>query len=86
MVPPGRYFLRVEPERDEPGPPFAYSITVERDVPRVWMYFVPLVLLVLPLVGAVAREQSFETQRWQESDHTPTATKVVEALKEMSDE
>ena len=74
QVPPGRYFLRVEPERDAGGPPFDYTLAVERDVPRAGFYFIPLLLLLLPVIGAVIMEHSFEQQRWQESDHAPVAT------------
>ena len=70
-VPPGRYYLRVAPERDaaEGIGPFTYTLTVKRDVPRAWPFLLALVLLAIPLALAYFRELSFEYGRWRESDH-----------------
>jgi hypothetical protein len=70
-VPPGRYYLRVAPERDpgDAGGPFTYTLTVKRDVPRAWPFLLALVLLAMPPVVAFFREKGFEYARWRESDH-----------------
>lgn len=68
-VPPGRYYLRVEPERDESGAPFSYTISIRRDVPRVWPFLLALVLLAIPPIAAYFGELNFEYARWRESDH-----------------
>jgi hypothetical protein len=71
-VPPGRYYLRVQPDRDTAGRPFLYTLSVWRDVPRIWPFFVALGLLGLAPLFAVIGAASFEQQRWAESDHAPT--------------
>jgi hypothetical protein len=68
-VPPGRYYLRVEPERGPEITPYSYTLTVTRDVPRLWPFVVALFLLVAPWVLAALRAVSFEYERWKESDH-----------------
>ena len=68
-VPPGRYYLRVALDRDPGSAPFSYSLSVERDVPRVWPFLVALVLLAAPVVLAALGSISFEYNRWRESDH-----------------
>jgi hypothetical protein len=68
-VPAGRYYLRVETERDARANPFTYELLVRRDVPRTWPFLVALLLLALPPVFAALRERSFEYTRWQESDY-----------------
>ena len=69
-VPPGRYYLRVAPEREAGGGgPFTYTISVKRDVPRIWPFLVALILLAIPPVLAFFRQLSFEYARWRESDH-----------------
>jgi hypothetical protein len=69
-VPPGRYYLRVAPERDsDAGGPFTYTLSVKRDVPRAWPFLVALLLLAIPPILGFVRERSFEYARWRESDH-----------------
>ncbi len=72
-VPPGRYYLRVEPERDPGGNGFGYTIRLRRDVPRVTFFLLALVLLVVPPVVSAISAHSFEASRWQESDHPPVS-------------
>jgi hypothetical protein len=69
-VPPGRYYLRVEPE-GQPGSrvPVSYFIHVARDVPVWWEYGVVLALLILPPIVLTWRETAFEQKRWAESDY-----------------
>ena len=68
-VPSGRYYLRVALDRDPGSAPFSYSLSVERDVPRVWPVLVALVLLAAPVVIAMLGSINFEYSRWRESDH-----------------
>ncbi|HSU13574.1 DUF4178 domain-containing protein [Longimicrobium sp.] len=67
-VPPGRYWLRVEPQGELP---YSYEVKVRRDVPMGWMYLVAALLLLLPPGLATLRSGLFETQRWAESDYAP---------------
>jgi hypothetical protein len=75
-VPPGRYFLRVEPEGDEDNVspfrstmPVQYRLRVRRDVPGFgWFVLVFLLLLVPPIFRSI-RWFSFENRRWAESDY-----------------
>lgn len=74
-IPPGRYFLRVEPEMD-PGAPreVNYALSVRRDVPTFsYIWFVAL-LLVIPPIVTWFRSVSFENARWNESDHPRTSS------------
>jgi hypothetical protein len=65
-VPPGRYYLRIEPEGSAPA---AYSIRVYRDVPR-WTPFLMTLAALFILPGfAFWRSHTFEYKRWSESDH-----------------
>jgi len=70
-VPPGKYYLRVEVERDVVGRPFNYEVLVRRDVPRTWPFLVAIVLLAIPPIFAFIREKNFESVRWAESDYAP---------------
>lgn len=65
-VPPGRYYLRVEPD----GPtPTKYAIQVYRDVPAWWPFFLTLIALISIPIVAFWRSRTFEYKRWSESDH-----------------
>jgi predicted RNA-binding Zn-ribbon protein involved in translation (DUF1610 family) len=68
-IPSGRYYLRVDPQRDESGPPFSYTISVRRDVPRAWPFLLALALLAIPPIVTYFRQVSFEYARWRESDY-----------------
>jgi len=69
-VDPGSYYLRVEPETDARSRTAVnYQLTVREDVPTWWPYLVILGLLAVPPVLVTMRAASFETKRWQESDH-----------------
>jgi hypothetical protein len=70
-IPPGRYYLRVEPEPDAQARLVNYRLTVKRDVPRVWPFLVAFVLIAIPLGFGWITEKSFEQQRWAESDYAP---------------
>ncbi|MEP6491685.1 MAG: DUF4178 domain-containing protein [bacterium] len=75
-VPPGKYYLRVDPERDpaDVNTPFSYTLSVRRDVPRLWPFLIALLLLAVPPVLAYFRELAFEFGRWKESDHPWSTT------------
>lgn len=66
-VPPGRYYLRVEPETD--APQLSFSVTARRDVPLKRLPLIALALLLVPALWASLRQDSFESTRWMESDH-----------------
>lgn len=70
-IPPGTYFLRVEPEGDKTktGVVVHYHLTVRRHV-MTWTFFIlALILLAIPVVFQTWRAQAFERARWQESDY-----------------
>lgn len=66
-IPPGKYYLRVEPEMDA-GHAVSYTLSVERDVPMFSWFWVAALALLLPPAFFSARGWSFEYKRWQESD------------------
>jgi len=65
-VPSGHYYLRVEPEGMAPA---RYSLQVYRDVPRWWMFFVTVGVIVIVPAVVFWTKRSFEFKRWSESDH-----------------
>jgi hypothetical protein len=71
-VPPGRYYLLIQPEG--PGDPasVSYSITLTHDVPSLWPLVIALGLLALGPAILIWRNAAFETARWRESDHAPS--------------
>ena len=70
-VPPGHYYLRIEPEADPLLPGLAYSVDVTRDVPVLGIYGIAFLALLLPVVIISFRAYTFERSRWSESDHPP---------------
>jgi ribosomal protein S27E len=68
-IPPGRYFLRIEPDGDHTGPPIVYRVRVVRDVATSIWFLVAVVLIVIPPIVSSRRSAAFEAQRWAESDH-----------------
>ncbi len=65
-VPPGRYYLRLEPD----GPASTnYSIKVYRDVPVWWPFLAAVASLAAFPIIAFWRFHTFEYARWSESDH-----------------
>src|SRR5712692_8854183 len=47
-VPPGHYYLRIEPEADPSLPNTSYGVSITRDVPVLGIYGIALVALLLP--------------------------------------
>lgn len=73
-VPPGRYYLRIEPEMDTSGRHFmSYDVNVRRDVASVWLFWLALPLLIVPPIIYSIRVGAFEGKRWQESDYASSS-------------
>jgi len=68
-IPPGKYYLRVEPEMDAKSSAVYYHINVHRDMPTRWYFFVAAVLLLIPPIFVSIRTAAFEVERWAESDY-----------------
>jgi hypothetical protein len=71
-VPPGRYYLRVEPEMDTINTlvgEMNYELRVRHDVPYYLWFLLAGGLLLIPPVVRTIGASSFEHQRWQESDN-----------------
>lgn len=77
-VPPGKYYLRIEPEVDSAHAPILYKVDLKRDVPVNAFYGIGLLALLIPAVALTWRSISFERARWSESDHPPTPIINVE--------
>lgn len=69
-VPPGRYYLRVEPEMQSTTP-VRFDITLRHDVPTFAWFWIVIALLFVPPVFRTIRSAHFESIRWAESDHAP---------------
>ncbi len=74
-VPGGKYYLRVEPEMEKSegssglsGNRVNYQVTVTRDIPVLWPYFVAWPFLLIPPIFVAIRRANFEAKRWAESD------------------
>ena len=67
-VPPGRYYLRVEPESDYYRGTIYYSITLTRDVPQASFFGLGALALLIPAGFITWRSVNFEHLRWAESD------------------
>lgn len=84
-VPPGRYYLRVEPEMDAASGAYirasngrvtrqnsmSYEITVKHDVPNYFWFWITALLLLIPPIFHTIRARSFEVKRWMQSDYPP---------------
>ena len=68
-VPPGHYFLRIEPESDRKPGRISYTVTVTHDYPVGYWFWIAAGLLVVPAILITWRSINFEHRRWQESDH-----------------
>jgi hypothetical protein len=81
-VPPGRYYLRVEPDRDKQegdtdavmSKTINYEIIVRHDIPAFGIVFLVLFLLLIPPVWISIRKWMFEQKRWSESDYAPVSS------------
>ena len=70
-VPPGHYYLRIEPEADPALAGIPYTVEVHRDVPVFGIYGIAFLALLVPAVIMSFRAYTFEWSRWSESDHPP---------------
>lgn len=70
-VPPGRYYLHVDPEAERS---FGFTLRVTRDAPRLLHLTLALLALLLPFGWTYARHHVFEVGRWAESDHPMTSS------------
>src|SRR4029077_17905747 len=70
-VPPGHYYLRIEPEADPSLSSISYSVDVTHDVPVFGIYGLAFLALLVPVVIISFRAYTFERSRWSESDHPP---------------
>lgn len=68
-VPPGQYYLRIEPEGDLGSGVIYYSATVRRDVPQYSFFGLAFFALLIPAALLTWRAMNFEHLRWAESDH-----------------
>jgi len=66
-VPPGRYFLRIEPESEPAGRPIGYRVAVIRDVATHIWFVAAAALILMPPIFATWRAASFERRRWAEA-------------------
>jgi hypothetical protein len=74
-VPPGRYYLRVQPELGtDNAQEMNFVLTLHRDIPNITYFAVVLGLLLIPPLLAGFRHQAFEQMRWRESDYAPTSS------------
>jgi hypothetical protein len=68
-VPPGHYYLRIEPESDYYRGTIYYSITLKRDVPQASFFGLGVLALLVPAGLITWRSINFEHLRWAESDY-----------------
>jgi hypothetical protein len=73
-IPPGNYYMRIEPEMDTAAARIrpnsvVYRVNVIRDVTTWLFFFLGMLLLLVPPIWTTIRTVSFETQRWAESDY-----------------
>jgi hypothetical protein len=73
-VPPGNYYLRVEPEADFGRGTISYSITLTHDVPQMSFFGIAFLALLVPAGLITWRSVNFEHLRWAESDYAPISS------------
>jgi hypothetical protein len=79
-VPPGRYYLWVEPEMEYDSTSsrlnlhsMTYDLVLRHDVPSYAWFWLAAGLLLIPPFAYTIRARTFETKRWMESDHPPVS-------------
>jgi len=72
-VPPGHYYLRVEPESEYYRGTIYYSITLRRDVPQFSFFGIAALALLIPAGFITWKFMNFEHMRWTESDYGETS-------------
>ena len=81
-IPPGNYYLRVEPEMDSApqvgfasqSSSLAYNLRLRHDVPYFAWFLVAGLLIFIPPLWTSIRSASFEAGRWKESDYAPNSS------------
>jgi hypothetical protein len=73
-VPPGNYYLRIEPESDFGRGTIRYWISAKRDVPQPSFFGLALLALLVPAGLITWRSMNFEHLRWAESDYGSSAS------------
>jgi hypothetical protein len=68
-VPPGNYYLRIEPESGPNHGTIPYTVTLRRDVPQAGFFGLGVLALLLPAGLLTWRSLNFEHLRWAESDY-----------------
>jgi len=69
-VPPGHYYLWVEPEMEgQGGHAVDYDLVLRHDVPTYGWFWIAALLLLIPPVFHTMRVRSFEARRWMDSDY-----------------
>lgn len=72
-VPPGNYYLRVEPDMDAKAPRMYYTLELRRDVPAMLWFGLAALAALLPPFFTTIRSLNFERRRWAESDYAPSS-------------
>jgi hypothetical protein len=80
-VPPGHYYLRIEPEMDAATGRYRvnnkrvnamdYHVVLKHDVPNYSFFWIVAGLLMIPPIFHAARSGGFEGKRWMASDYPP---------------
>ncbi|MBX9600199.1 MAG: DUF4178 domain-containing protein [Bryobacteraceae bacterium] len=74
-VPPGRYYLRIEPDMEGgKSASVNYIVRVNYGTVSTGLFWLTAFLLLIPPVVFSIRAASFESTRWSESDHAPTSS------------
>jgi hypothetical protein len=74
-IPPGNYYLRVEPEMEDARTnAITYNLRLRHDVPYFAWFLIAGLLLFVPPLWTTIRSAAFEGQRWKESDYAPTTS------------
>ena len=86
-VPPGNYYLRIEPEGETFHRPISYVVTLKRDVPQISFFGIASLALVIPAAFLTWRAMSFEHLRWAESDYgkAPDDGSVLSTAQNLTD-
>jgi hypothetical protein len=86
-VPPGNYYLRIEPESDPDHGLIRYTVTVRRDVPQASFFGLALLALLIPAGLITWRSLNFEHLRWAESDYgsTPNDGSLLSTVETIAD-
>jgi hypothetical protein len=68
-IPPGNYYLRIEPESEPTLGVISYTVSVKRDVPQLSFFGFGVLALLIPAMFITWRAMNFEHLRWAESDY-----------------